>query len=882
MTASTPTGTAALRHAFLETLLGPKPCPDAVVRVAVNRSPSDGDRRGRWSERAASDIEEVADHLAQHADDAETYTALAWSVGGKGAEHVVARRWLSADVDDKVMPGETAEERHRQARVLAGSLPCPSVVVDSGRGIHVHILLPEGEHLDASEDGRRHFAILGRALRIFLEQHAGELFGSTVSLDHCHGPERVWRVPGGWNCKSGEAAKTLTADRSAWCGVSLLHPGRPEGLASIAPAELMFLLPHLAAATQEQDGTEPGRNGSTAPPTGAGPARGAPPFDHHVLPPRLRDHWPLARMNPSEADYAVAFELGRKRTPREVAEAAIRCRRAAVGDPGAKGERIDYVARTVTRAYKAAGAHTDPAKTPGRPAPPPRQPFPLDALPPVVRRYVTEAAHCLGCCPSMIVLPVMVVLGAAIGTTRRLRLRGGSRPWRETPIFWGVIVAESGSLKSPALDQALDLIHRHESEAAKENEELRREYQRAMEIYNRDLLRFRRNKGEGSPPDQPERPAYRRHVVGDITIEALADRLQDNPRGLLVARDELSAWLKSFDAYRAGSRGGDAAKWLELHSGSRPLTVDRKTGDRATIHVEHAAASVIGGAQPRTLSRMLTPDFFDNGFTARLLLNMPPRMPRRWIEAEVSREALGGIERVLEHLLALKHAPGPDGDPVDLVFTPDGKAAWIQFFNEHAREGECLDGSLAAAWSKAEGYAARFALLVSLIQQAAGNATSAGGTIDAHAVHAGVALARWFAAEAERVYAVLRESPEESERRRLSDWVRGRGGQVTARDLARGPRTFRGNNAAAEQALQDLVDSGWGAWEEVPPSKRGGRPTRRFVLRGEPARGCEPACAAPEPDEPEPSQEGVDDPAPGAPEVHEYDFQGERRERGTL
>ncbi len=250
MTASTPTDAAALRQAFLEALLGPKPCPDAVVRVAVNRPPSAGDRRGRWSERAASDIEEVADHLAQHADDAETYTALAWSVGGKGAEHVVARRWLSADVDDKVMPGETAEERHRQARILAGSLPCPSVVVDSGRGIHVHILLPEGEHLDASEDGRRHFAILGRALRIFLEQQAGELFGSTVSLDHCHGPERVWRVPGGWNCKSGEAAKTLTADRSAWRAVSLLHPGRPEGLASIAPAELMFLLPCVTAATQ--------------------------------------------------------------------------------------------------------------------------------------------------------------------------------------------------------------------------------------------------------------------------------------------------------------------------------------------------------------------------------------------------------------------------------------------------------------------------------------------------------------------------------------------------------------------------------------------------------------------------------------------------------
>ncbi|MHC5012803.1 MAG: DUF3987 domain-containing protein, partial [Planctomycetota bacterium] len=235
-----------------------------------------------------------------------------------------------------------------------------------------------------------------------------------------------------------------------------------------------------------------------------------------------------------------------------------------------------------------------------------------------------------------------------------------------------------------------------------------------------------------------------------------------------------------------------------------------------------------------------------------------------------------------ERLIALEHTPGPDAEPVDLVFTPDGKAAWIQFFNEHAREGECLDGNLAAAWSKAEGYAARFALLVSLVQQATGNATSAEGTIDAHAVHAGVALARWFAAEAERVYAVLRESPEESERRRLSDWIGGRGGKVTARDLARGPRAYRGSDAAAEQALQNLVDAGWGAWEEVPPSKRGGRPTRRFVLRPEAAAERQAPSAAPEPDEPEISEESVEDPVPGAPEVQEYDFQGERRERGTL
>ena len=45
----------------------------------------------------------------RHGADAETYSSLAWFVGGKSAENVVQKRVISADVDLKTMPGATAD-----------------------------------------------------------------------------------------------------------------------------------------------------------------------------------------------------------------------------------------------------------------------------------------------------------------------------------------------------------------------------------------------------------------------------------------------------------------------------------------------------------------------------------------------------------------------------------------------------------------------------------------------------------------------------------------------------------------------------------------------------------------------------------------------------
>src|SRR5262249_22417223 len=134
------------------------------------------------------------------------------------------------------------------------------------------------------------------------------------------------------------------------------------------------------------------------------------------------------------------------------------------------------------------------------------------------------------------------------------------------------------------------------------------EHEVSMEEYK--ASRKRRKKGEAEEAQElPEKPVLRRVVTADVTIEKLGQMLEDNPRGLLVARDELAAWFNSFTRYKGKAGGSDLPAWLEMHRGGT-LVIDRKNGDRPTLFIPRAAVGVTGTIQPGSLSRILTPDFF--------------------------------------------------------------------------------------------------------------------------------------------------------------------------------------------------------------------------------------------------------------------------------
>ncbi|MBI4582732.1 MAG: DUF3987 domain-containing protein [Planctomycetes bacterium] len=468
----------------------------------------------------------------------------------------------------------------------------------------------------------------------------------------------------------------------------------------------------------------------------------------------------------------------------------------------------------------------DPEANDPRIAVPSYAPFPLDALPTPIRRYVAASAETLSVDPAFVGLPVLVIIASAIGNSRRLRL---TRSWTEPAVIWGGLVGESGTRKSPALDLVTRPVRRRQAAAFKEWEAERRSYERELAEYERAFTIWKRLKsGAGEPPERPEEPHPVRYIVSDTTTEALAAVLADNPRGLLLARDELSAWLGSFDRYARGR--ADVPQWLELHRAGA-LTVDRRGGDRRIIFVPRAVVSLVGSIQPLILRQALIPEYFASGLAARLLVTMPPQPRRRWTERDVSEDVEAGYSQILDRLWTLEPAEAPDGEryPVDVCLDPEAKRLWIEFYNAHEAEAEGLPEALMAAWAKLEGYCARLALVLHLARWAGGETVNP-DFVDADSMGSAIQLARWLAGEAERVYAVLREDDNQREQRQLLDLIRRHGEEMTARDLTHCSRRFRGRPEAAAAALAALAKAGLGAWTEQPSGSAGGRPTCVFRL----------------------------------------------------
>lgn len=457
------------------------------------------------------------------------------------------------------------------------------------------------------------------------------------------------------------------------------------------------------------------------------------------------------------------------------------------------------------------------------------RPFPVDVLPRLLGDVVRQVSTAMGCDPSFVAVPALAVLAGAIGNSRRIRLKHG---WTEPAIVWTSIVGESGTLKSPPLEWLTQPLRDREESALEQHAAAMEEYERELIRYAAAVADWKKRKSTEPPPLSPATPTAERRLTSDTTIEAICLMLADNPRGMILVRDELAGWVSAFDQYKSRS-GSDAAHWLAIHS-AKGFAVDRKTGDRRTLLVSRPAMSVTGGIQPATLRSVLSTGHIESGLAARLLFTYPPRKAKRWTEADISPELESRFKALVDGLFSLKPQIAEDGKqkPLILDLTPAGKSDWINFYNDHAVEQSDLSGELAAAWSKLECYAARLALVVHCIRVVTSDPSLASpDLIDESSIGAGVVLSRWFGHEARRVYAMLAETEDDREQRRLVEWITTRGGTATARELQRGPRRFQNATAAfAEAELNKLVGAGLGRWEPIETTPAGGQPSRRFRL----------------------------------------------------
>ncbi len=460
-------------------------------------------------------------------------------------------------------------------------------------------------------------------------------------------------------------------------------------------------------------------------------------------------------------------------------------------------------------------------------------PFPVKCLPSVLRNYVNAGAKSLRCGPAFIALPLLVVVASLIGASRVLR---PSRDWKVPAILWGVVIADSGSMKSPAMNLATATLYKLQAKAHAKNKEVIEAYELRKAIYDTRMKEYVKElaKGDGQPPDEPEKldePRIIDKVVGDVTIERLAKVLKNNSKGIPIIKDEISGIIGNLNKY-SGSKGADESVLLEGYN-LGTMQVHRKH-DPNDIFVTNAAISIGGNTQPKIYRRMMDSSYRDSGFMSRFLKAYPRRtvkeFPGEGIPDEI-KEALMTLTESLDQLQPMEPEEGVY-EPVSIYLTREALQAYKKFHRWHNTEAATMTGDLAAEWSKLEEIPFRFAVIFHCVEcVTSGKMTE---RVNLETIENAIELTEWFKNESLRVYRLfdsegdLQESPQQQLQKRLINFVRRKGCQVSVRDVQQGIKSIASANDS-EIALNDLVSNGVGEWVNTQ-TENPGRPARIFQL----------------------------------------------------
>jgi hypothetical protein len=483
---------------------------------------------------------------------------------------------------------------------------------------------------------------------------------------------------------------------------------------------------------------------------------------------------------------------------------------------------------------------TEPERLPDDLLPVPA--FDTRLLPEALEEWIGDISERMQCPPEFPSVAALVAAASIIGNRVRICPKRADA-WRVVPNLWGAVVGRPGMLKSPALNEAFtpmkarERLAREEYDRGIQDFNFEREFAEAQKTNLRSQMKKAKNAGDKEAlrkeyvaADIPM-PVERRYIVNDPTVEKLGELLNQNPRGLLLFRDELVGWLKSLE--REG-REQDRTFYLETWDGTGDYVYDRI--GRGTLRINNMTLSILGGIQPGPLMQYLHSALQggagDDGLIQRFQLLVYPDAPTTWrnIDRAPEGKATSRAHRCFSELDKLAMANVPTVKT--LHFSPEAQDLFDNWRSslEAALLGDRFNhDAMRAHMSKYRSLMPSLALVFHLISVVDGTAPS--DAISLEAAQRSVDWCSLLEKHARRVYALVLNSKVSLARRILQHVQLGDlKPEFASRDVYRNQWAGLVKPADVAEALRVLEDFGWLRSFTTNSGEQGGRKGIRYVI----------------------------------------------------
>jgi hypothetical protein len=331
----------------------------------------------------------------------------------------------------------------------------------------------------------------------------------------------------------------------------------------------------------------------------------------------------------------------------------------------------------------------------------------------------------------MIALPMLVIAGSLIGNRAMLVLKRG---WEEMGTLFGVIIAPSGTMKTPAEKHAQWPLYQLQK-AESINHEGR------MALWEEDHARWEQEKKTHRGPEPPK-PMMRDYFTTDINMEAVSMSLKATP-GLCYVGDEIASWVERMNQYR---KGGDRQQWMSIHSG-QPIKVNRLS---RSVFIERPVVGVFGSIQPEIVGTLVGEIGAKDGLVYRYLPAIPKTVAATFETDEVSTEAYAGIAGLFRSIDALPLVASGE-DPLQIRLSPAARSAFGRWYNDNSTESQRIGGAHRGFYVKLASHVARFILILHVADDPARCADP----VPPDTVHRAIRIGEFFRQEMHRFIPLL-------------------------------------------------------------------------------------------------------------------------------